>query len=77
MKGATAEPCVKTIRPPRSTIITSIGAIQNFLRTRMKVQSSPMKDILINLSQKPELIVSQNWLRIEETLWSSLLRSIQ
>jgi len=35
MKGATAEPWLRTIKPPMETSTTSIGSIQNFLRTRL------------------------------------------
>src|ERR1700755_774496 len=45
MKGATAEPLVRITRPPNTTIITRIGSSQNFLRTRMKRQSSASKSI--------------------------------
>src|SRR3954466_2855427 len=45
MKGATAEPLVRITRPPNTTIITRIGSSQNFLRARMKRQSSARKSI--------------------------------
>ncbi len=34
MNGATAEPSVNMTSPPNTTIMTKIGSIQNFLRTR-------------------------------------------
>src|SRR6185437_16174769 len=40
MNGAIAEPLVSTIRPPKTTIMIRIGSSQNFLRSRMKAQSS-------------------------------------
>src|SRR4051812_32530852 len=45
MKGATAEPLVNTTSPPNTTIMIMIGSSQNFLRTRMKRQSSARKSI--------------------------------
>lgn len=44
MKGAIAEPWVRTTRPPNTAIITRIGSSQNFFRTFRKRQSSPKKD---------------------------------
>ena len=46
MNGATAEPCVSTISPPKMTIITRIGRSQNFLRARRNCQSSFKNDVL-------------------------------
>src|SRR5687767_15053666 len=40
MKGATAEPCASTSRPPIAKTIRMIGSNQNFLRTRMNIHSS-------------------------------------
>src|SRR5262245_8634368 len=40
MKGASAEPSVKTMSIPSSSSTSMIGPSQNFLRTRMKSQSS-------------------------------------
>src|SRR3546814_11465567 len=45
MNGATAEPWVSTTRPPNSTITSSIGSSQNFLRIRRNRHSSARKDI--------------------------------
>src|SRR4051812_23536725 len=42
MKGATAEPLVRTTKPPKITAITTMGSSQNLRRTFMKVQSSLM-----------------------------------
>src|ERR1700676_2810557 len=44
MNGAMAEPLVSTIRPPKITIMIRIGNSQNFLRSRMKAQSSTMME---------------------------------
>src|SRR5262245_16268682 len=44
MKGATAEPLVSTISPPKMTIMTKIGASQYFFRTRRNEQNSRRKD---------------------------------
>src|ERR1044071_225754 len=44
MNGAIAEPLVSTIRPPKITIMIMIGSSQNFLRSRMKAQSSTRID---------------------------------
>src|SRR3546814_10513698 len=45
MNGATADPWVSTTRPPNSTITSSIGSSQNFLRIRRNRHSSARKDI--------------------------------
>ena len=42
--GATAEPCESTISAPSNAIAISVGASQNFLRTRRKDQNSLRKD---------------------------------
>src|SRR5262245_6504804 len=49
MNGAIAEPLVSTTRPPKTTIMIRIGSSQNFLRTRMKRQSSPTNSIIFSL----------------------------
>src|SRR5689334_4753356 len=41
MNGASAEPCAKTSNAPTPTRTIRTGSSQNFLRTRMKPQSSP------------------------------------
>src|SRR3954451_11056655 len=41
MNGASADPCAKTSNAPRPTRTIMTGSSQNFLRTRMKPQSSP------------------------------------
>jgi len=43
MNGAMADPSARTISAPSSTNTIMIGAIQNFLRTRMNAQRSFMK----------------------------------
>src|SRR5438309_178962 len=53
MNGATAEPLVRMIKPPNTTIITRMGSSQNFLRTRMKRQSSARKSI-----QRPSKLIA-------------------
>src|SRR3954462_11132112 len=58
MKGATAEPLVRITRPPNTTIITRIGNSQNFLRTRMKRQSSARKSI-----QRPSELIAHAFRR--------------
>src|SRR6266511_830598 len=40
MNGATADPCVSTIRPPNSRRTRTIGSSQNFFRSLMNAQSS-------------------------------------
>src|SRR5439155_1814638 len=40
MNGATADPCVSTIKPPNSRRTTTIGSNQNFFRSFMNAQSS-------------------------------------
>jgi hypothetical protein len=40
MNGAMTDPLLSTTNPPKTAIITMIGSIQNFLRTRMKAHSS-------------------------------------
>src|SRR5215831_1157012 len=42
MNGATAEPCVSTMRVPNSSRTITIGSNQNFLRSFMKAQNSRM-----------------------------------
>src|SRR5436190_7691919 len=49
MNGATAEPWVSTSSPPNATIMMRIGSSQNFLRARMKRQSSARKSIAFPL----------------------------
>src|SRR5262245_40995925 len=44
MNGATAEPCVKTTRAPKSTSTSTIGPSHHFFRTRRKSQSSRAND---------------------------------
>src|SRR5438552_16827175 len=41
MKGATAEPCVKKMSAPSSTIIMTTGASHHFFRMRRNAQNSP------------------------------------
>jgi len=50
MKGATAEPDVKTIKLPRSTRHKIIGKSQNFFRSFMKDQSSNKNSPIVNTS---------------------------
>src|SRR6516162_9920902 len=45
MNGAITDPCDSTTKPPKTAIMTMIGNSQNFLRTRMKAQSSSTKDM--------------------------------
>src|SRR5215510_4395455 len=54
MNGATAEPCVRKMRPPNSTMITTIGSSQNFLRSRMNAHSSSMNSMSLLLLELPE-----------------------
>src|SRR6516165_2416687 len=46
MKGATAEPFVRTISPPKMVMTMKTGSSQNFLRTRRKAQNSRRKLII-------------------------------
>src|SRR5688500_5539694 len=47
MKGATAEPCASTSRPPMPSSTTMIGSIQNFLRSDRKAQKSIRKVAMV------------------------------
>ena len=62
-----AEPCDKTINPPKSAVTMIIGTSQYFFRARIKSNSSLKKSIGI----------SQNYCVIDELLSISLLRGIQ
>ena len=53
MKGATAEPLVRTMSPPKAAMTKKIGSSQNFFRTRMKAQNS-RKKLIIDDPQKPQ-----------------------
>src|SRR6516164_3524825 len=46
MKGATAEPLVKTISPPKTAIMMNTGSSQNFFRTLRNAQNSRIKLIM-------------------------------
>src|SRR6476469_7427693 len=46
MNGATTEPLVSTIRPPKMVISTSTGTSQNFLRASMNAAMSLTNDII-------------------------------
>src|SRR6516162_6486937 len=46
MKGATAEPLVKTISPPKRAIMMNTGSSQNFFRTLRNAQNSRRKLII-------------------------------
>ncbi len=52
MKGATAEPCEKTMRAPSNTSIITIGISHHFLRTLRKSQNSAKIDNL-DIKQLP------------------------
>src|SRR5262245_58738234 len=45
MKGATAEPCVSTTKPPINSSMTMIGKSQNFFLSSRNSQSSETIDI--------------------------------
>jgi hypothetical protein len=53
MNGATALPCVSTIKPPNTHIMISTGNSQYRLRTRIKRHNSKTIDIGIPLSMRP------------------------
>src|ERR1051326_469817 len=53
MNGATALPCVSTIKPPNTHIMISTGNSQYRLRTRMKRHNSNTIDIGIPLPMRP------------------------
>src|SRR5581483_12463197 len=55
--GAIAEPLVSTIRPPKITIMIRIGSSQNFLRSRMKAQSSTRMAPIGQVLSRLELIL--------------------
>src|SRR5260370_4558328 len=59
MNGAMAEPLVSTIRPPKITIMIRIGNSQNFLRSRMKAQSSTMMEPIGRCLSNSELAESE------------------
>jgi hypothetical protein len=44
MNGATTDPLVSMMRPPKISIMITIGISQNFLRVRKKSQNSTRKD---------------------------------
>src|SRR4051812_25849157 len=46
MNGATTEPLVSTIRPPKIVISTSTGSSQNFFRAIMNAAMSLRNDII-------------------------------
>src|SRR5262245_21202603 len=46
MNGATAEPWVRTTRPPNSTSTTTMGRSQNFFRSRMNIHSSTANSLM-------------------------------
>src|ERR1041385_1967664 len=46
MKGATTEPLVSTINPPKMVISTSTGTSQNFFRASMNAAMSFRNDII-------------------------------
>jgi hypothetical protein len=46
MKGATAEPLLKTITPPKIAIMMNTGSSQNFFRTLRNAQNSRRKLII-------------------------------
>ena len=46
MKGATADPCVSTIKPPNIKNTKNMGRSQNFFLTFMNFQSSFTKSIM-------------------------------
>src|SRR5215469_4825101 len=54
MKGATAEPCARTISTPNTPMMTTIGHSQYFLRVRKNAHNSMMNDIAP--SQTSELV---------------------
>src|SRR5580658_10589231 len=49
MNGATALPCAKISRAPRSSIIRTIGTSQNFFRVFRKSHNSASMDIISTL----------------------------
>src|SRR5713101_344482 len=49
MKGATAEPWAKMIRPPNRPRTIKIGSSQNFFRSRRKSQNSARKAMALVL----------------------------
>src|SRR5262249_30348853 len=50
MNGATAEPLVSTINPPKRAITMKTGKSQNFFRTLRKVQNS-FRKLAMNTSE--------------------------
>src|SRR5215471_19777341 len=47
MNGATADPCVKMIRPPKNSRNRTIGTSQYFLRIRRNAQNSAINDMAV------------------------------
>src|SRR6266540_3565582 len=45
MKGASTDPCAKTMSVPTTSITTTMGSSHHFLRTRMNAHNSPAKVI--------------------------------
>ena len=62
---------VSTIRPPKITIMIMIGSSQNFLRSRMKAQSSTIMEPMDRSFR------NQNWFFIDCGGGPGGLRSIQ
>src|SRR5262245_16872174 len=50
MKGATAEPFVRTINPPKMAIMMNTGSNQNFFLTLRKAQNS-LRKLVIDASE--------------------------
>src|SRR5262245_20607323 len=68
MKGASAEPCDRTIRPPKSRTSSKIGASQNLRRALRNCRNSERKFT--------NQLFFQNWLRNEPTFRASADRSL-
>lgn len=59
MKGATAEPCVNTIKPPRIIRTKKTGNSQNFFLTFIYLYISAISDIILKLESKTDSPYSQ------------------
>jgi hypothetical protein len=57
MNGAITDPWVATSKAPNNAIVTSMGASQNFLRTRRNSQNSVRKLLILHFFQNCRLIL--------------------
>jgi hypothetical protein len=73
MNGATADPCVKRTRPPKTSRNRTIGTSQYFLRARRNAQNSARNDMAATLVGT----LVQNWFFIVSDAGGDSSRVIQ